>query len=158
MEKSTKSRQNGANTMLFISIHPEYVNAIIEGRKTVELRKRQPRSEVGSTVVIYATMPRCEVVATATLVGVESATPNSLWRKVKDDVAVTKSRFDLYYANSDTAVALYIADVSVFDSPIKLSDLRERWQGFHPPQQFQYLDSKQQRLISNQQSTLLALT
>ena len=133
--------------MLFLSIHPEHVESIVAGRKTIELRKRQPKADLGSSVVIYATAPRCEVVATATLHEVHVATPDDLWRQVSDRTAVSRKAFDAYYQDAQKAVGIHLTDVNVFDNPLKLSELRRRWDGFQPPQQFRYLDSRQQALI-----------
>ncbi len=58
--------------MLFLSIHPRYVEAILDGRKTVELRKRMPRAEIGTQLVIYASMPKCAVVASAVIDRIEA--------------------------------------------------------------------------------------
>jgi predicted transcriptional regulator len=138
--------------MLFLSIHPEYVQAIVKGSKTVELRKRRPKVGLGSTVVIYATMPQCEIVAKATLARVQSGTPQQLWTVVKNYSAVTKSTFLEYFAESELAVAIHLKDICVFKEPLKLSDLRRCWQGFHPPQQFRYLDPNQQKFIAKQPS------
>ncbi len=144
--------------MLFLSIHPEHVQAIVEGRKTVELRKRQPRADVGSSVVIYATTPRCEVVAAATLYKVQVATPDDLWRQVSDGTAVSRKAFDAYFKDAQTAVGIHLTNINVFDSPLKLSELRHRWDGFHPPQQFRYLDSKQQAFIRSRRMKSSAVT
>jgi predicted transcriptional regulator len=139
--------------MLFLSIHPEYVKAIIEGRKTIELRKRRPRTEIGSTVVIYATMPRCEVVATAIVERIQSAEPARLWRHVRGGAAISKHAYDHYFAGSEVAVGIHLSQIRQFDEPIPLGDLRERWHGFHPPQQFRYLSHCQQELIFLRRST-----
>jgi hypothetical protein len=40
-----------------------------------------------------------------------------------------------------------------FDARIQLTDLRERWQGFHPPQQFRYLTESQQSYIGQQRTS-----
>ncbi|WP_442511673.1 ASCH domain-containing protein [Novipirellula sp. SH528] len=142
--------------MLFLSIHPQYVQAIVEGRKTVELRKRCPRAEIGSTVVIYATMPQCEVVATAILDRIEAKEPAKLWRYVRAKAAVTKDAYDTYFADVDLAVGIHLTQIRTFDCPIALSDLRESWQGFQPPQQFRYLSARQQELIALRRSTEIA--
>lgn len=136
--------------MLFLSIHPEYVEAIVEGRKSVELRKRRPSAAIGSRVAIYATTPQCEIVAVATLAQIEVASPSSLWKSVRTIAAVTKSKFDEYYAGHELAVALHFTDISVLSSPIPLRELRQKWDNFQPPQQFRYLDQRQRRLIEAQ--------
>lgn len=142
--------------MLFLSIHPEYVQAILEGRKTVELRKRRPRAEIGSTVVIYATMPQCEVVATAIVRRIQTAEPAELWRQVHLATAVTEQAFQEYFLDATTAVGIHLGEVRRLDHPIPLCDLRKRWRGFHPPQQFRYLSAPQQKLITLRDSTEIA--
>lgn len=136
--------------MLFLSIHPTYVEAILDGRKTIELRKRRPRAKPGSTVAIYATMPQCKVVATAVLSKIDHAPPDQLWPRVHDVAAVTRSAYDDYFQSSKLAVGIHLADVRKLECPILLSDLRTVWKGFHPPQQFRYLDDEQQLLIAKQ--------
>lgn len=138
--------------MLFLSIHPAHVQAILDGRKTVELRKRRPRATPGTVVVIYATTPRCEVVATAVLDQVECASPDRLWPRVRKIAAVTRSAFDDYFQNCRDAVGIHLTDVRRLESPILLSHLRAEWKGFHPPQQFRYLDDEQQILIAKRSS------
>jgi len=142
--------------MLFISIHPRYAQAIIEGRKTVELRKRRPRAEMGSMVAIYATMPQCEVVATAILNRVEVKEPDRLWHDVRTKAAVTKHAYDTYFAGADLAVGIHLSQIRQLDCPIPLSDLRESWQGFQPPQQYRYLSAREQEFISLRGSTQIA--
>jgi len=100
--------------MLFLSIHPEFVRAIIEGRKTVELRKRRPGAPIGSSVVIYATTLQCQVVATATLSKIEIASPRLLWKRVSRAASVTKSQFDFYFHESELGVGLHLKSVKVF--------------------------------------------
>lgn len=141
--------------MLFLSIHPRFVQAIVENRKTVELRKRRPSAHVGSTVVIYATMPQCEVVATARLENVECESPRKLWTSVRHSAGVSKAEFEAYFFNREIAVGIFLADVRVLNHPVKLAELRRLWSGFQPPQQYRYLDSKQQRLISSRTSTIV---
>ena len=133
--------------MLFLSIHPEFARAIVDGRKTVELRKRRPSAPIGSGVVIYATTPQCQVVATATLAKIEVASPRLLWKSVSRIASVSKTKFDLYFHESELGVGLHLEKIQVFSEPLSLQELRQAWQEFQPPQQFRYLDIRQQKLI-----------
>lgn len=135
--------------MLFLSIQPRYVQAILDGRKSVELRKRVPRAEVGSQLAIYASMPTCAVVASAIIERIESAEPEQLWKNVRKLAAVTRAEFDDYFRNHALAVGIHFSQVKVFEKPITLVELREAWQTFHPPQQFRYLSLDQQKSISS---------
>lgn len=142
--------------MLFLSIHPDYVDAIVEGRKTVELRKQKPRAEIGSMIVIYATTPRCQIVATALLSKIVVRPPESMWRLVGKDAAVSKSEFSCYFEDRETAVGIFLTNVRVLDDPISLEELRQWWQKFHPPQQYRYLTVDQQELISSRCASVVA--
>lgn len=133
--------------MLFLSIHPQYVKAIIEGRKTVELRKRRPGAAIGSSIAIYATYPQCEVVATATLIRVDVLSPQQLWKQIGHLTSVGRLQFDEYYYRSDVAVGLHLGNVRVLTETLSLKAIRELWHKFQPPQQFRYLDDNQQQLI-----------
>ncbi len=134
--------------MLFLSIHPEHVEAIIEGRKTVELRKRKPNIDPGSTVVIYATMPKCEAVAVATIRAIQSGSPSELWKACGKQAAVSAQAFSDYYVDAKKAVGIHLSNVAVFEHAVSLRELRKQWHGFHPPQQYRYLDLNQQRFIT----------
>jgi predicted transcriptional regulator len=135
--------------MLFVSIHPRYVEAILDGRKTVELRKRMPRAESGTQLAIYASMPKCAVVASAVIDRIEAAKPERMWPQVRKIAAVTRQEFNEYFCDHTVAVAIHFSGVRVFEEPITLSELREAWQTFHPPQQFRYLDEIQQQSITS---------
>ncbi len=135
--------------MLFLSIHPRYVQAILDGRKTVELRKRVPRAEVGSQLVIYASMPTCAVVASAIIDRVDATERDQLWKDVGKLAAVTRAEFDDYFRTHSLAVGIHFSKVKVFEKPITLAELRETWQTFHPPQQFRYLSIDQQKSITS---------
>jgi len=134
--------------MLFLSIHPRYVEAILHGRKTVELRKRVPRAEIGTQLVIYASMPKCAVVALAVIDRIDAMEPERMWQKVRKVAAVSRQEFDEYFQNHALAVGIHFSHVEVFENPITLAELREAWHTFHPPQQFRYLDEFQQRSIA----------
>lgn len=125
--------------MLLLSIHPVYVEKIFAGTKTVELRKRKPNVEVGSKVVIYSTIPECEIVRFATISGFEVCRPSQLWSKVSATCGVTRSEFNSYYLNAEISVGIRLKDPIRFEDAFALSNLRTLWPGFHPPQQFQYL-------------------
>lgn len=140
--------------MLFLSIHPEHVQAIVEGRKTVELRKRRPSIEPGYTVVIYATTPKCEVVGTATVDVIQVGDPDAIWRDCGRLAAVSEDAFDEYYDGATKAVGIHLSDIAVFKKPVSLRELRQRWDGFQPPQQYRYLDPAQQKFIETRETRL----
>jgi len=133
--------------MLFLSIHPEFVDKIFAGEKRVELRRRKPRLQGGDLVAIYATSPRCELVGLARVAGIQQGTPGNLWRAVKDDAAVDRQQYDSYFQGSEKAIGIELEDPVEFQHPTSLEQLRYAWPAFRPPQGFCYLDREQIKLI-----------
>lgn len=142
--------------MLLLSIHQQYVNLILDGRKTVELRKRIPRASVDEDVAIYCCVPRMAIVATAKIADIQSMDPKSFWKLHGKATGVTMLQFNEYYANSTKAVGLFLKNVVAFEIPISLSELRKAWPGFHPPQQFRYLNASQTAYLRSTQHRLSA--
>ena len=140
--------------MLFLSIHPEHVRSIAAGRKTVELRKRKPSIQPGVRVVIYATTPECEVVGVATIEAIHVGTPTEIWKNHGKQASVTRQAFDAYYAEADRAIGIEIEGFESFAEPVSLRELRQRWAGFQPPQQYRYLDQTQQSFISRRKKRI----
>lgn len=81
-----------AGRVALMSIHPRYAWAILEGRKTVEFRKRRLADDV-THVVIYSTVPDRAVVGYFTVEGQETSTPASLWGQFHDRGVIDESDF-----------------------------------------------------------------
>jgi predicted transcriptional regulator len=128
--------------MLLVSIRPKYVDLILSGQKTVELRRRGPRLNSGSAL-IYATSPQMEIVATFQVASIVRAPLGLLWESVRDVAGVTLSEFEAYFAGLECGIAIRIADVTKLCAPITLSEIRAALGKFHPPQGFRYLSAEQ---------------
>ena len=50
------------NLPIVLAIHPEYADAILEGSKSFEIRRRCPDLPPGTLVYLYATSPISEIV------------------------------------------------------------------------------------------------
>ena len=124
--------------MLWLSIRPKYVEAILSGSKRVELRRKCPRVEHGQAL-IYATAPQMELVGSFEIASVTRAPLNLLWRSVKNIAGVSRSEFDAYFEGLEFGVSIKIGRLVKLKRPIPLSDLRRIWPAFQPPQGFRYL-------------------
>lgn len=116
-----------------ISIHPGYANAILDGTKTIELRRRIPELATGTRLWIYATRPTAAVVGTATISDVSRAHPRTIWRKHRDGAGVDHAAFMEYFHGTQEAVAILLAAVRRV-GPITIEELRQIRDRFHPPQ------------------------
>lgn len=123
-----------------ISIKPEYVEAIIEGCKTYELRRRRPSLSHGDKLIIYETSPGKKVMAVAEVDRIMGAEIDSLWEKVKGHCAVGYTDFLNYFSGCDIGYALKLKNIVTYRNPYTLEDLREYMPQYNPPQFFHFLN------------------
>ena len=122
-----------SNNVALLSIHPKYADAILDGSKTVEFRKRF--NEKVETVVIYSTMPVGKIVGCFDINKVYKEYPRQLWTEFGDKGAISQESFFDYYDNTDNGVALEVKNVRSFDSPLELESIGVK----KAPQSYQYL-------------------
>ncbi len=129
------------NRNILLSIKSPYVKKIIEGEKTVELRKIFPLEATGSRVYVYVPSPVKEVVGYFVVSSVQKLPPNKLWRRSGKAAAVSKDFFDNYFEGKQLGIAVHFEGFVAFARPTSLNELRSRI-GFYPPQSFQYVGSE----------------
>ena len=135
--------------MLLVSIKPNFAEQILDGSKKVEFRRRHPRQiELGSRMLIYASSPIRALIGTAVVFDVVEASPEEVWNVYQDVGGIEHDAFNAYFESSDRAVAIRLRKPVRLDKAIPLDDLRCKWPGFHPPQQFAYLTSERLRKIT----------
>ncbi|KEC72896.1 transcriptional regulator [Rhizobium leguminosarum bv. phaseoli CCGM1] len=121
-----------------LSIRPQYSEKILEGRKTVELRRRFPISAPGGTIAyIYSTSPVRAMVGVAEIKDVLKLPIEQIWAEFEDTAFIERADFDSYFQGVDFGFALLFEDVKSFARPIPLNELRERF-SFEPPQSYLY--------------------
>ncbi|MFG1394362.1 ASCH domain-containing protein [Xanthobacter agilis] len=116
-----------------ISIRPNFAEAILSGRKTVELRRRIPSVQVGSRLWIYATRPTASVVGFSNIDTIFRGTPQAVWEIYCDNIAINRIDFDHYFDGAREAIGIRLSRVQRIQ-PISIERLRVWKKGFHPPQ------------------------
>ncbi|MDQ0422997.1 putative transcriptional regulator/DNA-binding XRE family transcriptional regulator [Peteryoungia aggregata LMG 23059] len=121
-----------------LSIRPQYSEKILDGQKTVELRRRFPVSAPSGTVAyIYSTSPVRAIVGIAEIRDVLKLPVKQIWSEFEDAASIERGDFDNYFQGVDFGFVLMFEDVKPFSRPVPLSELREKY-GFEPPQSFLY--------------------
>lgn len=121
-----------------LSIKPVYSEKILDGRKTVELRRRFPVSAPkGTLAYIYSTSPVKAIVGTASIRDVLKLPVEQIWEEFENTAFIKKPLFDKYFEGLDHGYALVFGDVKSFSRPLPLHELRAKF-GFEPPQSFLY--------------------
>ncbi|WP_063775744.1 ASCH domain-containing protein [Streptomyces odonnellii] len=124
---------------LLMSLHPRYATAILDGNKSVELRRQRVAVPPGTTVILYATSPVMALVGTATVTAVQVGTPSEIWKSHKRHGAISRRDYLAYMEGAEQASALLLDAVRRFSDPVPLAHLRAGGP-FHPPQSYRYVD------------------
>ena len=140
---------------ILLSVRSPHVERLLEGSKTVELRRRPINVERGTLVLLYAAGERKEVVGSVTVEAVELAEPAQLWRRYALRVGVTRTEFDAYYSGAPIGCALIASNPRTLPEPIELAELRRRWDGFATPQTYRRVDATEFVCILNGERRLL---
>jgi len=137
-----------------LSIKPVYSKAILEGRKTVELRRRFPISAGnGARAYIYATSPVKAMVGTGAIREVLNLAVEQIWTRFESMALVARDPFDKYFEGIDHGFALILEDVKILPRSLSLGELRERF-GFRPPQSFLYAKHDLRTALKDEQAVI----
>jgi predicted transcriptional regulator len=128
---------------LLVSVRPHYAELLLDGSKTVELRRVRPRAALGTLVLIYASSPARSLVGMGRVAAIHAADQDAVWRSHGEYTGVTREEYDAYFEGCKTAVAITLSDVKRLKRPRMLAELRHKYHGFRPPQSFRYLDAAQ---------------
>jgi len=121
---------------VLLSIKPEFANKILNGEKKFEFRKSLFKRNGIKTVLIYATMPVGKVVGEFDIDLIISDSPQEVWHETGEFSGITKSFFDSYFANKETAYAIKVKQIREYDTPQDLNDIKI---GLKAPQSYVYI-------------------
>ncbi|WP_223627105.1 ASCH domain-containing protein [Microbacterium sp. EST19A] len=133
---------------LFLSIKPRYARAILEGRKTIEVRRKFPDLPAGTTIVLYSSSPERAIVGTVRLKQASKLPPDRVWELHSDAIDIPEDALGEYLQGTDASTLLEVERPRAWERPVSLASLRDLL-GFGPPQSFRYLDSLQVELIAS---------
>ncbi|CAN5337633.1 ASCH domain protein [soil metagenome] len=132
---------------VFLSVKPKYARAILSGDKTVEVRRRFPELDQGTTIVIYASSPERQVLGSVTLSGIERPSSVDVWDGYADVIGIDRASLDEYLDDATFAALLKVTSPVRWMRPIPLHELRSATD-VEPPQSFRYLSPEQLATLS----------
>ena len=139
MEKLVSDQRSRWERLMkaILSIKPEYVSQILDGRKTYEFRRRIFKRTDVDSIIIYCTRPQSAVVAEAEIDAIIAAPPERLWEQTGDQGGISYEGFMAYFKGVDTAYAISLRHVNAFNQPQKLSEIAPKVKT--APQSFVYV-------------------
>jgi len=131
------------NDAILLSIHPHYAEAILDGTKKVEFRKKNiPRTV--RHVVLYATRPVMRVVGYFSVAEVVEGKPSYLWRRFNGSGGISTQDFVAYYADATLSVGLVVDEARRVAKRIRLEDLDGN---SFAPNSFRYLREEELKTV-----------
>jgi predicted transcriptional regulator len=133
-----------------VSVRPQYAAKILDGEKTVELRRRFPDSgSVGATVFIYSSSPIRAIVGRAKIKDVQKLSVSEIWKAHSDAACISRKDFYRYFSGVKFGFAIMLAAVKPM-TRVTASDLESQF-GIVPPQSYRYVAKNFLSLIADEQ-------
>jgi len=132
----TPKAATGEPSDLVMSIRPEYADLMLQGKKTVEFRRRFSDRHAGARVWFYATHPMQTFALRARISYVDRESPNNLWHKHGKWGGISHEAFMEYFGGSQRGYALFLSNLKPITKPLTLACCQKASPGFRPPQAF----------------------
>lgn len=107
---------------MLLSINPEYVASILQGKKLYEYRKFRCRDDVDK-IIIYATAPQKQIVGEAEIAGIVEDDILAVWHQTKEYSGITYKFFRQYYKGKKRAIAYQLKNLVIYDKPLTLEEI-----------------------------------
>lgn len=105
-----------------MAIQPRYADAIVDGSKRVEFRKRRLAADI-SLVLMYATSPVQRVIGWFEVDGTAVDAPETIWDTYGDVGVIDRDAFDHYFLSWSAAVAIKVGVSVRFAVPLTLAEI-----------------------------------
>ena len=134
---------------ILVSVQPKFVSKILDGAKTVELRRRFPETAAtGALALIYSSSPVRAVVGYARIREVRRLRVDQIWQQHGSAACVSKKEFDEYFRGLRLGFAIFLEKIKLFSPQITAADFEQKF-GIVPPQSYRYLDKNCISLLSD---------
>ena len=105
-----------------LSIKPEFIEEIIEGRKKFEYRKKLFKRSDISSIVVYATKPYGKVVGEFEIETILEENIDKLWSDTKHLSGISEEFFYEYFKDRDSGFAIQIKKFKEYKKHLELSE------------------------------------
>jgi predicted transcriptional regulator len=134
-----------------LSIKPVFARQILEGRKTIELRRSALGLHAQDVVIVYVSAPEQALGFWFRVAKVETTAVEEMWQRNHAVLGIARKDYLEYFAGSALACGFHVGELHKLEPPVSLSEIRLLVPGFVPPQSMLIL-----RDAWGQYSTLLS--
>ena len=127
---------------VLLSIKPKFALEIVEGKKTIELRRKFPVDKViGGIAVIYASSPLQKIIGYARIENVLFLSLDQIWCQYGEQSRVEQGFFNQYYNNLTHGFAVQLIKPVKLKKQVSLQELKDNY-SITPPQSYRYLSQE----------------
>lgn len=120
---------------ILLSIHPDYAEKILDGKKKYEFRKTECSRKIDK-ILLYATAPVKKVIGEVEVDAVLIDCPERIWEMMRHGAGIDREQFEQYYSGSRRAVAYVLKHAVRYPHPAELAKYGIK----RAPQSFVYVD------------------
>jgi predicted transcriptional regulator len=127
--------------MILISLYPEHLETIKQGKKKYEFRKSTFKGIKNEKyIAIFETKPESRICGVMVVGKVTVGKPEFLWDNFGEMSGITKKYFFDYYQNKGNfkkeGIAIEIKKYLPLKKPLTIREIRKIYRDFVPPQNF----------------------
>jgi len=138
-----------------LSVRPRFAEALLDGSKTVEIRRRRAHIAGGALCLVYASSPVRALVGAIRVRETDTDTPDALWQRWGMHTGLDRDEYDAYLLGSTQPCAIVVAAATRFIGPVVLPELRRRQHEFVTPQSYRFLRENELSSLLNGQARQL---
>ncbi len=127
---------------LLMSLRPEFAELILQGRKTVEFRRKFSNKYKDATIVFYITRPVQQFMFTATITQVDHSQKKRLWNMSQQKCGISQEAFYQYFSGIDYGYAIHLSNIKLVPNQLVLEHAKKVCPQLRPPQSFQRMEPK----------------
>ena len=127
---------SAANKLLF-SMHPSHAASVMQGTKSVELRRKFSTRWIGHKINVYASAPSMSLLGEAYIDRIVGDAPDQIWERYHEKLGCSRRQFDVYARGVDILYAIELTNIHPYlsEMPIKqISHLID--EELRPPQSY----------------------
>lgn len=125
------------NDGIVLSVHRSHAESIMNGHKTVEVRRRFTTRWIGRSASVYAAGGSGCLLGTVKISDVVRGSPDEIWRTFESELCCSRQDFARYAGNRPYVFALRLLDPVPYEAPVSLSQLSHLLgKDLRPPQSY----------------------
>jgi predicted transcriptional regulator len=105
---------------IILSTHPKHVHKIMQGLKTIELRRVFPKVDPGTVVYFYSAYPENKIIGHCSIEYTVQLSISSLWKATRFENGVNHDEFEIYFDGKNKGFAIGLSDIYSYDTPLSL--------------------------------------